>query len=45
MIVMSKKQQKSIEIEEEEAPNKMYSFIIGGVIVIAIMVVFALLFH
>jgi hypothetical protein len=45
MIVMSKRPQKSVQIEEEEEPNKMYSFIIGGVIVIAIMVVFALLFH
>jgi hypothetical protein len=42
---MSKKRHKSVQVVEEEAPNKMYSFLIGGVIVIAIMVLFALLFH
>ncbi len=42
---MSKKQQKSVEIEEEEEPNKMYSFMVGGLIVIAIMVFLALVVH
>lgn len=45
-MVMSKKPKKQVvNVEEEEAPNKMYSFLVGGVIVIAIMVLFAVLFH
>lgn len=44
--LMSKKPMKQVaKIEEEEAPNKMYSFLIGGVIVIAIMILFAIMFH
>jgi hypothetical protein len=42
---MSKKPEPLVKIEEEEEPNKMYSFIVGGIIVIAIMVLFAILFH
>ena len=45
---MSKKSQKQdiiIETKEEETPNKGYSFIIGIIIGMAIIVAFALLFH
>lgn len=47
LLAMSKKSQKQdiIEIKEEEAPNKGYSFIVGIIIGIAIIVAFALLFH
>ena len=30
---------------KEDQPNKLYSFIVGGFIVIAIMILFAVLFH
>jgi len=44
---MSKKSQKqdSVELKAEEAPNKGYSFIIGIIIGMAIIVAFALMFH
>lgn len=44
---MSKKKPKqAVKIEAEaEEPNKLYSFLVGGLIVIAIMVLFALIFH
>jgi hypothetical protein len=47
MTKMSKKKPKqAVKIEAEaEEPNKLYSFLVGGLIVIAIMVLFALIFH
>jgi hypothetical protein len=47
MTDMSKKKHKqAVKVEAAvEEPNKLYSFLVGGLIVIAIMVLFALIFH
>ncbi len=41
---MSEKQEKPVEVEED-GENRLFSVIVGGFIVIAIMVVFVILFN